>query len=255
MAYAHQGPEDGVPLVLLHGVTDSWRSFEPLLRQLPPSRRVLALSQRGHGDTSRPASGYRYEDFAEDLAAFLDALGLPRAVIAGHSMGSVVAQRFALDHPERVAALVLMGAFSSLHRDPLVAEFVATQIAPLRDPIDPGFARSWQESTLARAIEPAFLETVVRETLAVPARVWREVFAGFLETPDFSAGLSAFSAPVLIAWGDRDAYAGRAHQDALLAQLPHARRAFYEGAGHAFHWEDPAQFARDLVAFLEVAGV
>src|SRR3712207_1254388 len=85
LEYAEQGDPSGVPVVLLHGITDSWRSFERVLPHLPPSIHAFALSQRGHGDSDRPASGYRPRDFAADLGAFVDALGLGPVVVAGHS--------------------------------------------------------------------------------------------------------------------------------------------------------------------------
>ena len=92
---------------------------------------------------------------------------------------------------------------------------------------------------------------LVAETLAVPAHVWHQAFEGFLATPAFTPALSAFRAPALVAWGDRDAYAGRDSQDRLLAALPHARLRVYEGGGHAFHWEEPSAFVADLVPFLD----
>src|SRR5262245_142089 len=106
LPYVEQGDPSGVPLLFLHGVTDSWHSFEPVLPHLSPSIHAFALTQRGHGDAGRPASGYRARDFAADVAAFLDALALGPTVIVGHSMGSTNAQRFAIDHPERTRALV-----------------------------------------------------------------------------------------------------------------------------------------------------
>jgi non-heme chloroperoxidase len=109
LPFVEQGDPAGVPVVLLHGGTDSWRSFEPVLPYLPSSIRAFALTQRGHGDASRPASGYHPRDFSADVAAFLDSQGLESAVIAGHSMGSTVALRFALDYPERTRGLVPMG--------------------------------------------------------------------------------------------------------------------------------------------------
>lgn len=75
----------GVPIMLLHGPTNSWRSFEILLAQLPASVRAFAISQRGHGDADRPERGYRPEAFAGDVVAFMDAVGLEAAVLAGHS--------------------------------------------------------------------------------------------------------------------------------------------------------------------------
>jgi pimeloyl-ACP methyl ester carboxylesterase len=250
LEYAEHGLASGMPLVCLHGVTDSWRSFEPLLVRLPTTIRVLALTQRGHGRSSKPADGYAYTDFSEDVRAFMDALHLPQAVIVGHSMGAIVAQRFAVDHPERLAGLVLLGAFRTLHRSSVIQEFWDARIATLADPVDPAFAREFQVSTLAREVPPELLATVVDESLEVPARVWREAFRGFLETPDFSPALARVRVPTLIAWGDRDSYAPGADQEALRTAVPGARLIVYRGGGHAFHWEDPASVAHDLVAFL-----
>ncbi len=97
---------------------------------------------------------------------------------------------------------------------------------------------------------PITSTTVVSETLKVPARVWREAFDGFVKTPDFTSALTSVSVPVLLMWGDRDSYALRDAQDRLLEVMPQARFIAYEGFGHAFHWEDPEQFVRDLVPFL-----
>jgi pimeloyl-ACP methyl ester carboxylesterase len=253
--YVGQGRADAMPVIFLHGVTDSWRSFELVLRLLPPSIRAIAISQRGHGDSARPDSGYTYTDFSEDLREFLDAHSIPRAIIVGHSMGAMVAQRFAVDYPERIGGLVLAGAFSTLYRDPSISEFVSTSIEPLDDPIPPDFAREWQLSTAVRPIDPVFLDTVVRETRKVPSRVWRAAFYGFLGTPDFSHELAGVSAPALLVWGDRDAYVPRSHQDALLVRIPNARLSIHRGAGHALHWEDPAAFATEIAAFVTMCYV
>jgi pimeloyl-ACP methyl ester carboxylesterase len=250
LEYAEHGHASGMPVVCLHGVTDSWRSFEPLFARLPPTIRALALTQRGHGRSSKPAEGYTYTDFSEDVRAFMDALHLPAAVIVGHSMGSMVAQRFAVDHPERVAGLVLLGAFRTLHRSIVIQEFWDSAISTLEDPLDRAFVREFQVSTLAREVPPELLAMAVDESLQVPARVWREAFRGFLDTPDFTAELVRVSSPALILWGDGDSYAPAEEQEALRAAVPGARLIVYRGGGHAFHWEDPARVAHDLVAFL-----
>jgi pimeloyl-ACP methyl ester carboxylesterase/tetratricopeptide (TPR) repeat protein len=250
LQYVEQGNASGVPIVFLHGVTDSWRSFDPLLEHLPPDVHALAVTARGHGHSSKPPEGYRYGDMSEDLRAFMDALELPTAVIVGHSMGSMVAQRFAIDHPSRLAGLVLMGSFKTLHRHAALQEFWDTALSTLADPIAPGLARDFQVSTLAREIPAEFLDVMVNESLTVPARVWRELFKGFLETPDFSREVGSVTAPTLIAWGEKDSYALRADQEALRSTIAGSRLIIYPGAGHAFHWEDPRRFAADLVAFV-----
>jgi pimeloyl-ACP methyl ester carboxylesterase len=251
MEYVEQGDPGGVPVIFLHGVTDSWHSFELVLPLLPPSYHAFAISQRGHGDSSRPDTGYLIADMSRDLRAFMDAMGLRQAVIAGHSMGSMVAQRFVLDHPGRVSALVLMGAFAGLFEDPGLTEFYRTSIAPLTDPIDAAFAREWQLSTLARPTPEGFLETVVAETQKVPARVWREAFKGFLDTPDWTEELTAVTVPTLIQWGGRDTYTSRASQDRLASVIRGAKLIVYEDNGHAIHWEDPVRVSGDFVSFLE----
>jgi non-heme chloroperoxidase len=243
--HVERGEPSGLPIVFLHGVTDSWRSFERVLPLVPPSMRAYAYSQRGHGNSSRPPAGYRFADFSEDLRLFLDAHDIDGAVIVGHSMGSYVAQRFALDHPDRTRGLVLMGGFTTLRHNAGVRELWDVAVSTLKDPVDPNFVRAFQESTLARPVPADFLDTVVRESLKVPARIWRATFADFLEA-DFSAHLRRISAPTLIVWGDRDTLCSRGEQEALRERIRGAELIVYAGAGHGFHWEDPAQFASDL---------
>ncbi len=91
LPYVEHGDPTGTPVLLLHGYTDSWRSWQLVLSYLPDSIHAFALTQRGHGDADRPESGYRPQDFAADVAAFMETLGIGDAVIAGASMGSIVA--------------------------------------------------------------------------------------------------------------------------------------------------------------------
>ena len=250
LQYVEQGDPAGVPVLMLHGGTDSWHSFEPVLPYLPESIHAFVLTQRGHGDADRPATGYRTRDFAADVAAFTSALELGPVIIVGHSMGSTNAKRVAIDYPERTRALVLAGSFATYRNNPVLVEFWESTVSRLTDPIDPGFVREFQESTLAQPVPSAFLDTVVRESLKVPARVWRAAFAGLFED-DFAAELEKIAVPTLILWGDRDALARRADQDALLSSIAGSRLAVYQGAGHALHWEQPERFAADLASFIK----
>jgi pimeloyl-ACP methyl ester carboxylesterase len=243
-----QGDPDGVPVVLLHGLSDSARSFDPVLPHLPPSLRVLAVTLRGHGDAPKPEEGYSAEELAADVIALLDEANVERAVVAGHSMGSIVATRLALDAPERVAGLVLMGAKTTFGDAGLDELFEVLEA--LEDPVDPRFVREFQESTLARPLMPGLLDAAVQESLKMPARVWRALVGPTLRA-DHSAQLGRIAAPTLVAWGDRDDIAGPSDQEALLDAIPGARLTVYRDGGHAFHWEDPAAFARDLVAFVD----
>jgi 2-succinyl-6-hydroxy-2,4-cyclohexadiene-1-carboxylate synthase len=98
------------PFVLVHGFTgsrDDWADVLPALAELGPT---ITLDQRGHGGSTNPGTpgAYSLEQLVRDLARFFDALGIERCDLLGHSMGGMVCLRFTLDHPERVASLVLM---------------------------------------------------------------------------------------------------------------------------------------------------
>jgi non-heme chloroperoxidase len=251
LPYVEQGAASGVPVLLLHGVTDSWRSFERVLPHLPGSIRAVALTQRGHGDADRPTAGYRFQDFAADLAALMDALGIEAAVIVGHSMGSYVAQRFAMDHPERTLGLVLVGSATTWRGNPAVLDLWNSAVSKLTDPVDPVFVREFQRSTLAQPVPQAFFEAVVQESLKVPARVWRAAFEAIVND-DHSGELGKIEAPTLIVWGDRDdEFCPGGDQEALRAAIAGSRLVVYSGAGHALHWEEPERFAADLAAFVQ----
>jgi pimeloyl-ACP methyl ester carboxylesterase len=246
--YVEQGNDDGVPVILLHGYTDSWRSFEPVLPLLPRSIHGFAPTQRGHGDADHPDAGYAPEDFAADIAAFMDRVGIESAVIAGHSMGGSIAQRFAIDYPERTLGLVLMGSIMTLRGNAGREQFWAADVSKLADPIAPEFAREFQLGTMAHPAPAAFLDTVVQESLKVPARVWRAAFDGMLNI-DVSEDLRTISAPTLILWGDRDSVTPASEQDALADAIEGSRIVVYPGIGHALHWDDPDRSAADIATF------
>lgn len=248
------GPRDGVPVAMLHGITDSWRSFEPLLPHLPRAWRTIAVSQRGHGDSDRPRDGYGSADYAADLAQVLDALGVRSAFVVGHSMGATNALRFACDHPNRTRGLVLLGAFAEYADHEALVEYVRAAVEPLRDPVPRPFAREFQQSTLAHAIAPALLDVFVDESLKLPARVWRAAF-GALLADDVIAQARGITVPVHAVWGGADAYCRTLDRERLAAALPHATTRIVAGAGHALHWEDPASIAREITAFVGAVAV
>ena len=250
LEYVERGDPGGVPVIFLHGLSDSWRSFEPVLSGMPERMHALAVSLRGHGDSDRPGTGYRDADFADDVAALMTALGLAQAVIVGHSMSGSIAQRFALDHPSRTLGLVLIGARVAWRDAPGLEALWNEIVAPMRDPVDPGFVREFQESTLSQPVPPGFLSTVVQESLKLPAYVWQGAFRECLLAPDHRAELERIQAPVLLLCGDRDAYS-RAGQDELVAAIPGAQLKTYARAGHALHWEEPERFVADLAAFVD----
>ena len=237
-------------LVLLPGLGDSWRSYELVLPHLPSTFRTIVVSQRGHGNSDKPESGYTVRDFAADLNALLDALAIRRAVIAGHSSASIVARRFALDHPERIAGLVLEGSFVKLGEG--AAQFGA-RVALLEDPISREFARDFASATFGRPVSKEFLDAMIEESLKAPARVWRETFASLFDYDD-SAEAAKLDVRTLVIWGDKDAIIDRTATDALARSIRDSKLVVYEGIGHTPHWEDPARFAHDVAAFVQAGG-
>ncbi len=205
--------------------------------------------QRGHGGSDKPAQGYRTRDFAADAARLIEVLGLAPAVVVGHSMGAANAMRMAIDRPELVQGLIGMGAFARFGDKPELLDFVRTSIAPLQDPVPHALADAFQRSTLTQAVAEPFVQAMVAQSLAVPAHVWRQWFAGLLED-DFSQNVGQIGVPTLLLRGAADAYVTASDTEALLRAIRGASEQTWEGLGHAPHWEDPGRVARAMVGFV-----
>jgi len=246
--YCAEAGGGGEAVLYLHGYSDCWLSAAPFLPHLPREWRVLAPDQRGHGSSERPEGGYEIASLAADAAALLEDAGVARATVVGHSLGSFVAQRLALDHPARVARLVLVGA-GPRAAGPGVDE-VAEAVRGFGDEVPRDFVEAFQAGTAARPLPPAFLEAIVAESCRMPARVWRALMPGILAF-DTRPELTKIAVPTWIVWGDADAFFGREHQEALLAGISGSTLSLYEGSGHCPHWEEPERFARELAAFVK----
>ena len=247
---AETGPVAGDPVLFLHGYPDSWFSYTPVLERLPAHIRAIVPSQRGHGDSERPNCCYGVADFAADAVALLDQLGIKRATIVGHSMGSFVAQRIAIDHPERVTRLVLIGSGITFSTKPLV-EFNQV-VQSLTDPIAIPLIREFQESTAFVPLPAPFLDGLIKESAKIPARVWRAALAGMMS--DGGKGEQGrIQASTLLIWGEHDGLFSRGDQDALLQLIRGSRLIVYEQSSHSPHWERPDRFVGDLVEFLKAS--
>jgi non-heme chloroperoxidase len=250
LRYAELGDPAHHPLILLHGYTDSWFSFSRVLPELAEMFRVYALDQRGHGDSARPAGGYSMGAMAADVLAFMDAEGLQRATIVGHSMGTFVARQVALAAPGRVESLVLLGSGINARNQVLLE--LQQAVDELAEPVQTEFVREFQVSTIALPVPDSFLDRVIAETLKLPLHVWRTALAGLL-ADDSHGRLGEIQAPALLISGAKDAIFSEAEQDALLAALPAASLTRYPAIGHAPHWERPDEVARTIVSFVATA--
>ncbi|HEU4871980.1 MAG TPA: alpha/beta fold hydrolase [Pyrinomonadaceae bacterium] len=247
LRYAYKGDPAGIPVIMLHGYTDSWFSFSQVLPLLDNKYRVYILDQRGHGDSDRPVGGYALQQFAADVIAFMDAMNLKQATIVGHSMGSFVAQHVAAEAPERVTKLVLVASATTVRNNTVVD--LQREINALSDTVPESFARDFQVSTIFHPLEQDFLQAVVKESLKMPARVWREVMAEML-APEANVELKKIKTPTLILWGDKESVFPRSEQDLLVSALRNSVLKVYPDTGHALHWERPERFAKDLQDFI-----
>ena len=247
MHYAEQGESRGEPILMLHGYSDSWFSFSRVLTPLARETRVYALDLRGHGKTDQPSSGYHMRDLAADVVAFMDAKGISRATVIGHSMGGFVAQQVAFAAPKRVSRLILVG---TVRKPTNLAGFneLEKAVMSLSDPVPDAFAREFQLSTVHTPVGDEFINRAVEESLRLPARVWKELAAGMAAT-DAAVSLGRSGIPTLVVRGEKDAWVTATETDSLAKMVAAKRRKAYTNTGHAVHWERPAEFASDVVAF------
>lgn len=212
--------------------------------------RVYAPDLRGQGEADKPEDGYFLAEQAEDAAAILDALNLPRAFVGGSSSGGYVAQQLATMHPEQVAALVLVGCPLSLRGRTAFADEVDT----LTDPLKEGWVRdslSW--FPLVHQVPAWFVEDRVRDGLRMPAPAWKGILNGLCAaTPPTESG--TIEAPTLILWGAQDNLLPRSDQEALAARIAGAVLKVYPDVAHAVLWECPERVAEDAAAFFHSLG-
>ncbi|HEX2062147.1 MAG TPA: alpha/beta hydrolase [Thermoanaerobaculia bacterium] len=245
--YVEAGPRDAPPLLLLHGLGDTSRSWSPILPELAKTHRVYAFDQRGHGATSAPRCCYALSNLAWDAIAFMDAMKIERAAVVGHSMGSFVAQHLAAHHPERVQKLVLIGSSDTTVGSETVA-WLWEQARTFDRGISTEFVEQWQSNPLP--VDAEFIALVKKETFAVRPHVWRGV-ARTLMTEDQRPFVRAIRQPTLILWGEHDQAFPAANQQRLQDALPHATFQRYDKAGHNPHWEISARVAEDILRFLK----
>ncbi len=248
--YAEQGDREGEAIIFLHAYADSWFSYGRVLPLLSPEYDAFAPDQRGHGESDKPECCYAADDYASDVDAFMEAVGIEAATIVGDSSGGLIAQRVALDYPHRVSRLVLIGSPTTLVNNEVVRE-LGEEILALEDPISPEFVREFVLGTVHDPVPEEFLERAVSESLKVPARVWRDYMEGVVLTVDDTARLGEIDAPTLILWGEQDALLPREEQEWRAAAIPDATLKVYPEIGHLAHWVRPEWVVRDLEAFLK----
>ena len=260
LAYIDMGVRSGPAVVLIHGYTDSARDWVPLLPYLSKRYRLILVDIRGHGRSSKPECCYTRLDFAYDVKLLLDTLGVRKADIVGHSLGSIIAQTFAEYWPERTAHVVLISSTGGSPPDrpkaPRRFDFAA-EIRRLKEPIDPDsdFMIAWWDSPTP--VDPDFIRRQRKDAAGIPLRVWLAVLDQGLPADnafgDLQSTLPRLRAPTLLIWGSNDPIMEEDVRRTLRDALPQAEVKVFQGLGHNPFWEDPRAVALVIDEFLKPA--
>jgi pimeloyl-ACP methyl ester carboxylesterase len=254
---------DGPPLVLLHATGFHAWLWLPYARRFHDRFRVLAPDQRGHGESDKPPSGYRWEIFGADLAGFLDALGLEGVRAVGHSKGATAIAAAAAG-TDRLARAVLVEpvlffgqpASEPAWESPLVAAARrrrnvwpsrAAMFASLRARAP--FA-AWEEEFVGLYVDHGVAERADGTVeLLCPGEIEAQVYAHAPMT-DSAALLSRLAVPALLVRGEHSTgLDGRVTQEAL-ARLRQGSLLTVPGAGHFAPMEQSAAVAEAIAGFL-----
>jgi pimeloyl-ACP methyl ester carboxylesterase len=246
MSFAEAGATP--PLLLVHGFPLDHSMWAPQIKAFAPSRRVIAPDLAGFGQSS-PSGRSTLDEHADDLAALLDELAVPHAVVVGLSMGGYIAFSFWRRHRDRVAALVLAdtrpGADTDEARvkrresaDAVRAGGTGALTVPLRG----GYISEGA---------PADLEDTVRSMIdRQPAQGVAAALEAMADRADSREDLPTIDVPVLISVGASDPITPPAESEAMRAAIPGARMALIPRAAHLATLEEPGAFNGALREFL-----
>jgi pimeloyl-ACP methyl ester carboxylesterase len=225
-------------LVLVHGFTGSRDDFADVTDDLADLGRVLVVDQRGHGDASNPGRGYTLDRLAADLIALLDAAGVVRADLLGHSMGGMVALRVALAHPERVASLVLMDTAAGGVAE-LAPMFLAAAERVRRDGMEPliealcrGPLSAEDRVIVRREGEASHRARLERKLRALDPAAFVALGPLVAGHEPLGARLAEIACPTTVLVGEHDR-PFRPHAEDLAASIAGARLVVVPGAGHS----------------------
>ncbi|MBA2418934.1 MAG: alpha/beta hydrolase, partial [Nocardioidaceae bacterium] len=219
-----------------------------LLPLLPDTMHLVVPDQRGVGHSSTPADGYALRDAAADMIALLDALEIDTCWLTGTSSGGYLAQHLALEHPDRVRGMVLVGSPSNLQR-PLPSAF-SESLASFHDPVTRADVDVLQGALpLHSPVPDSFVEDQMMAALSIPRHVWLASVDGLVRAvPPIDRG--RIGVRTLILRGGEEDVLPANQAGELLAAIEDSQLVVYEGTGHLVLWEQPQRVAKDVTAFI-----
>ncbi|MGW0949979.1 alpha/beta fold hydrolase [Streptomyces sp. NPDC002623] len=244
----------GDPVLFLHGIGCNALSWEPQLRALESSRRVIAVDARGHGG-SAPADGpMTLRDYADDVFAVMSDLGIERAPVVGLSMGGMVAMTMALAAPERVTGLVLADTGAQANE-----QMAAMMRAAGAAAVEHGMKANVEQMTpvlfaaAALAENRPYIQEFQQQVATTDAYSF-SVALGAIAELDLLNDLPRLDVPTLVVVGAEDLSLPPAFSEAIAAAVPGAELSVIEAAGHMANLDQPEVFTDHLVRFLSRTG-
>lgn len=262
------GPQDGQPVVLLHGFPEFWYGWKRQIIDLSNAGfRVIAPDQRGYNHSDKPPglSAYRVDTLARDILELIDAFGYQSARVAGHDWGGIIAWALAAYHPEAVDRLAVFNAphlpavYGSSFQHP--QQFLRSSYiyffqlpflpeAVLRNNNWEVLVEGFKKSSLPGAFSPSDLERYrqswwKKDAMASMLNWYRALVRRPVRFP---AG-QRFQMPVLVLWGAKDQALGRELAEASLDMCDQGELVYFE---HNTHWlahEEPSEVSRRLIEF------
>lgn len=230
-----------LPVVLIHGAASSHLVWPAQMRRLA-ARRVLAVDLPGHGK-SDGMGRQSLAEYALDLLAWLDSLELRQVILAGHSMGGGIALSMALDHPERVGGLVLMGSGARLRVRPELLDLSASAMTN-NQAVEIAI-----EGMFTADAQPPLVEATRKQMLETRFSVTHADFHA-CNSFDVLERLGEVTCPTLVVCGDQDRMTPLRYNQSMAAAIPGAQLAVISGAGHMLMLEKPAETAAAVQDFL-----
>jgi pimeloyl-ACP methyl ester carboxylesterase len=248
--YIRQG--HGHPVILIHGVGMAGSIWAPQIAALSTDFDVVAYDMLGHGGSSRPPADARLSDYSDQLLSLVEALGLERPNIVGHSMGSLVALEFALNHPARLSSVTALNAVYCRTAEQRRA--VLNRAEALEGVGDPGSSEGTITRWFGEPVPPAMTEQadLVRSLLtSVDPLGYARTYRLFAQSDEAHKGrLRELAVPALFMTGEFDPNSSPAMSKAMAKAAPLGRCDIIPGVRHMMAVTDPDEVNIRLQAFL-----